>query len=207
MSTYNDSATVQREDTRIELLSALQNHEVGMGSDIAVCFIEELVPIPTMIQVEELRLAESAKVYIALGEPSLTSGGRSYFALWANQPINLVQLCKSLSRTTSPVCIAWKAEHAGYAGYVICANGVQQENCYEEGNYNLPSIGVEKAFGLSLSLTSEERFGFPELLLDGATECFALDGVNQQVITAPVGTVLSLLEEELPVEPVLPFAT
>jgi hypothetical protein len=120
------------------------------------------VSIDSFLRTPALASTAAKAIYLALGPARGESGGRPYFALWASEPVDLAGLCAELSRQVSGVCVAWKSEHGGVAGYLIFRDGAQTQNVAESAvDYLLlPSRGVEEAFATSLALAQEDRLGF-----------------------------------------------
>lgn len=122
--------------------------------------------------------------------------------------MDLPGLCAELSEHISPICVAWKSEHGGVAGYLIFTNGSETQNvAASDGDYLLlPSRGVEQAFGASLQLGEGDQYGFPELLLDETVSCYLLRQATGGRMASPLppDTVTRLLEADVEAEPVLP---
>jgi hypothetical protein len=179
-----------------------------VGVDIAVCFAERELSADTFLRARALSSSGADAVYLALGRARHESGDRPFFSLWANEPVDLPGLCAELSERISPICIAWKSEHGGVAGYLIFTNGAETQNvAASNGDYLLlPSRGVEQAFRASLQLAEEDRYGFPELLLDETVSCYLLRQATGGRTASPLApdTVTRLLEADFEAEPVLP---
>jgi hypothetical protein len=179
-----------------------------VGVDIAVCFAERELSADSFLRARALSSSGADAVYLALGPARPESGGRPFFSLWASQRVDLPGLCAELSERISPICIAWKSEHGGVAGYLIFTNGAETQNVSaSDGDYLLlPSRGVEHAFGASLQLAEGDRYGFPELLLDEKASCYLLRQVTRGRTASPLApdTVTRLLEADVEAEPVLP---
>jgi hypothetical protein len=113
-----------------------------------------------------------------------------------------------MSEHTSPICIAWKSEHGGVAGYLIFTNGAETQNVSaSDGDYLLlPSRGIEQGLGASLRLAEGDRYGLPELLLDQAISCYLIRPATLGRTASPLApeTVTRLLESDVEAEPVLP---
>ena len=107
---------------------------------------------------------------------------------------------------STTICIAWKSEHAGVAGYLAYRSGEETDNVTSSGGdyLLLPSRGVESVSGGAMALTDEQRLMFPELLLDGRERCYLLGSRSGDLVPSAPGTVTQLLEADLDVEPVLP---
>jgi hypothetical protein len=182
-----------------------------VGVDIAVCFAERELSVEPFLKARALSNSGADAVYLTVGPARPESGGRPFFSLWANQPVDLPGLCAELSERISPICIAWKSEHGGVAGYLIYTNGAETQNvAASDGDYLLlPSRGVEQAFGALLQLAEAERYGFPEVLLDKTVSCYLLRPATGGRTASPLGsdTVIRLLEADVEAEPVLPVET
>lgn len=178
-----------------------------MGIDLAVCFTERAVSVEQIIRTTALRVPTVEKVYVIMGAPQERSGRRNFFALWSDEPISLQQICKELSEEISPICIAWKSEHGGVGGYLSYRDGAEVSNIADSGNNYLllPSEGVENTFGIALPLTPDDRYSFPELLLDVGVLCFRIEMASRRVVNIPSSTITNLMEDELDTEPVLPI--
>lgn len=179
-----------------------------MGVDIAVCFTERELSIDSFLRTRALSNSAADAVYLALGPARGESGRRPFFSLWASEPVDLAGLCAELSEQVSPTCIAWKSEHGGVAGYLIFKNRAESQDVAESANdyLLLPSRGVEQAFAASLELAEEDRYGFPELLLDDKVSCYLLrrGAAGRTASQLPPDTVTRLLEAGVEAEPVLP---
>jgi hypothetical protein len=179
-----------------------------VGVDIAVCFAERELSADSFLKARALSNSGADSVYLALGPARPESGDRPFFSLWASQGVDLPGLCAELSEHISSICIAWKSEHGGVAGYLVFRNGAEIQNvAASDGDYLLlPSRGVEQAFGGSLQLADEDRYGFPELLLDETVSCYLLRPASEARTAFPLAsnTVTRLLEADVEAEPVLP---
>lgn len=180
-----------------------------MGVDLAVCFTRTRVTAERILETHALEAAQVGVVYLAQGAPRPQSGNKPYFALWADAPIDLHYLCRELSVDVSPICVAWKVEHGGVAGYVTYEDGRIVDDVADDGDeyLRLPSQGVEIAFGVELQLTPDSRLFFPDDLLDDEITCFRLEGTEHSVVPVPSDTLVPLLESRLDVEPILPVDT
>jgi hypothetical protein len=180
-----------------------------VGVDIAVCFAERELSADTFLRARALSISAADAVYLALGRARPESGGRPFFSLWANEPVDLPGLCAELSERISPICVAWKSDHGGVAGYQIFTNGAETQNvAAANGDYLLlPSRGVEETFRASLQLAEGDRYGFPELLLDETVSCYLLRQATGGRTASPLApdTVTRLLEADVEAEPVLPI--
>lgn len=180
-----------------------------MGVDIAVCFAERQLSADTFLRARTLSRLGPDAAYLALGPARPESGGRPFFSLWANEHVDLPGLCAELSERISPICIAWKSEHGGVAGYLVFTDGAETQNiAASDGDYLLlPSRGVEQAFRASLPLEDEDRYGFPELLLDETVSCYLLRSATGGPTASPVAraTITRLLEADVEADPVLPI--
>ncbi|MFZ3047536.1 MAG: hypothetical protein WA151_16625, partial [Desulfatirhabdiaceae bacterium] len=150
----------------------------------------------------------SAKIYLVTGNSGVGVPWTKFFALWADFSVDLEGLCLDMSKSYSAtLCIVWKSEHGGVAGYAVYRDG--QKTCEErdsgENYLLLPAKGAEMAFQKPLGLDSGKRLLFPEILFDGNETCYLLDLDTGSLKALAQSTVTELLEDELDVEPVLPM--
>ncbi len=111
---------------------------MSMAVDLCTCFTNQSVPIQALVQSASIRRARSQALYVVAGEPRPQSADLAYFALWADdEDFDLGSLCRELSLTVSPICAAWKAEHAGMGGYVIYSNGAIVDDVAGDEDYLL----------------------------------------------------------------------
>ena len=176
-----------------------------MGVDISVCF----APGPLTerdIMSGLLGAGEARVVYLVLGTPRAKSAGQMFFSLWSDGDVSLPRLCEFLSRTRSPICLAWKAEHGGTGGYLVFENGKEVSDIARDEDYlRLPSEGVELTFGRTLDLSERERLSYPESLLREDVLCFRLAPKAGESSAVPSTIVKELREYDIVgMEPVLP---
>lgn len=178
-----------------------------MGCDLAICFSDVLLAPDDIAAVLRASPSGSAITYMVCGGAASKASWRSFFGLWADGSIDLQRLCESLSEAHSAtLCLAWKSEHGGVAGYFIFRGGSKTDHAEDSGDdyLLLPAEGVERAFRAPLALSDEERLIFPEMVLKGNELAYALDGSTGKLSAAGGATVTQLLEDDLEVEPVLP---
>jgi hypothetical protein len=178
-----------------------------MGCDLAVAFTEHEFTAEDIVGSLSTAGTGATVVYLVMGgRRDSGSGERSFFALWSDERVDLMALCAALS-ARGRICVAWKSEHGGVAGYVTFDEGREVANESSSGGdyLLLPSQGVERAFSLSLGLADDARITFPEALLDGSVACVSVEPGTGTKVAQPPGTVDRLLEEDLDVEPVLPL--
>jgi hypothetical protein len=176
-----------------------------MGCDVAVTILDRDISPEELAQASVVAGSGARRIYLVSGPRRPESAGRPYFAIWSDEHIDLAALGRELS-VRGKVCIAWKSEHGGVAGVLAYANGNEVTNASDSGDEYLftPSAGVERAFDVSLELTSSARLAYPDLLLDSEVRCFALTPAGGPVGALPPDTVMKLLEDELDADPVLP---
>ena len=91
-------------------------------------------------------------------------------SLWSNQEIEVQLVASDLSsKTTVPVLVVMMSDHAQVGGWQIYTEGRCQtsywadpEDCRDYSSCGIE--GFQKAFGVVLSLTDEERLGLVETL-------------------------------------------
>lgn len=172
-----------------------------MGFDIAVCFLKNVVEVDVITQA----LPQNGVCYLSYWQTSPISPDISHFVLWEEieESINLIEVCKEISRTTSPLYIGWKSEHGGIGGYSIIERGVLAEHTYSETNYVYLAIeGFQKAFG-HRPVEEGDEHSFPEIALETPTEmCFIIKmGTASQI---PNDIITQLIEGDGNAEPVFP---
>ena len=179
-----------------------------MGCDVAVGLLDIKLDSDSIgsVLVREALAAQTA--YLVTGIPRSEWGPSFFFALWSDEPVDIETLCRDISATYSTtVLLAWKSEHGGVAGYVIYENGEAKESIAESDDEYLfaASRGLEAAFGTRFALSNEERLCFPELLFDGRESCHLIEIPSGKLTSQEPDTTTRLLEDDLGVEPVLPF--
>jgi hypothetical protein len=177
-----------------------------MAVDISLCITNEMIAAEQIARSTAIIASSAEHIYVVAGTALTVCDGRHFFGLWASGSVDVQQLCAELSLFSSPVCIAWKAEHGSVGGYIIFADGKVQSDVAEEGGdyLLLPGLGIEAAFGITLELPNDDRLFFPELLLDGELTCTHIEGSSKQISRLPDTVVLELLEGDIEASPVLP---
>ena len=178
-----------------------------MGSEIALSFSDRLISENDFLDLDAIHASESRRIYIIVRHDVQGMPWRSLFGLWADGTVDLRAVCKGISaKRKATICLAWKSEHAGVAGYLVFEHGRETHDVADSGPGYLfvPATGVEISFGKSLDMSDSTRLGFPEVLIDGAERCYLLNPGAMKMMLAEPGVVQSLLEEELDVDPVLP---
>jgi hypothetical protein len=181
-----------------------------VGVDIAVCFTRDTVQLSSLLASPALEQAGASQIYLVAGQPETRSGGLSFFCLWADAFIDLDQLCIDLSRAVTPICIAWKAEHGGVGGYIRYDHGTVGDDIdsQDDSYLDLPSLGVETTFNLTLPLSDDDRLFFPELLFGSEVSVYRLTlAPERQADLSPASALNQLFEGDLDVEPILPIDT
>jgi len=177
-----------------------------MGCDIAVCFSGRRIGPEEIADTLRTVSPLIGRRYFILGSGKAEDPWQSFFSVWAEGSVDFVRLCESLSlREQAIICAAWKSEHGGAAGFMIFRSGVPGEaEDRSGGDYLLlPSRGVEQAFGQALPMDDADRLVFPECVLDGSEQCYELRNMTPSLVVPPITNLL--VEDELGVEPVLPF--
>lgn len=178
-----------------------------MGCDITVCFSDTIFT-PDEIGMALMRQATLCqKVYIVLGTSPPPSTWSFFFTIWADAHMEIEAVSLLLSKLHSAtICIAWKSEHGGVAGYRIIRNGIKTAEVEDSGDEYLlqPGIGVELAFGRKL-LNRNDWLIFPESELDSNVECYHLDRTAGNLTQLSSETITQLMEGDLEVEPIMPM--
>ena len=179
-----------------------------MGADLAVVFVEHDDLPSTIAGSAAVSESEAKHIFVVLGPPCEASANRPYFAIWSDERVDLRSLGVELS-TASRVCISWKSEHGGVAGYVVFEHGQEIADESDSGDdyLLLPSRGVEGAFGVDLGLDDEARLAYPELLFDDRAVCVGVSPRTAQVSHESPATIQRLFEDELEGEPLQPLDT
>lgn len=178
-----------------------------MGCELAVCFSDKLVVPDEIGRALSVQAPSCEKAYLVSRTTDSVMPWTSFFALWTDVPVDLEGVCAFLSESHSAtICVAWKSEHGGVAGYLVFRHGAKTDR--EENSADdyllLPGKGVEVAFGEALVLDRDDRLVFPEIVLDRRVACHLINCVAGSLVAMPPDTVTQLLEDELSVEPVLP---